>query len=51
MANHTGRRYPLKAWNDPAWTRKLSAHLTVSRVDEDIPAAEQGRERKPWTSP
>ena len=48
MAKHTSRRYPLKAWNDPAWKRKLSAHFTVSRVDEDIPAAEQGRERKPW---
>ena len=20
MAKHTSRRYPLKAWNDPAWT-------------------------------
>lgn len=38
----------LKAWDDPAWKRKLSAALTVSRVDADIPTDKQSRNRKPW---
>jgi hypothetical protein len=42
------RKYPLKAWGDRAWRRKLSKTLTVSRVDENIPTDEQTRRRKPW---
>lgn len=42
------RKYPLKAWGDRAWRRKLSKTLTVSRVDENIPTEEQTRQRKPW---
>jgi hypothetical protein len=41
-------RYPLKAWDDPAWKRRLSKTLTVSRVDENIPTDEQKPIRKPW---
>ncbi len=40
--------YRLKAWGDPAWQRKLSKTVTVSRVDEDIPTAKQRPDRKPW---
>lgn len=46
--NTKNKRYPLKVWGDSAWQRKLTASLSVSRVDEDIPTAEQGRARKPW---
>lgn len=41
-------RYPLKAWDDPDWTRALGPNLVVSRVDEDIPTDEQSSQRKPW---
>jgi hypothetical protein len=40
-------KYPLKAWGDPAWRRKLST-VIVSRVDEDIPTEKQKPIRKPW---
>lgn len=41
-------KYPLKAWGDPLWQRRLSETLTVSRVDEDIPTDKQKPIRKPW---
>jgi hypothetical protein len=43
-----GERRQLKAWSDPAWQRKLSKTLTVSRVDENIPGTALKRKRKPW---
>ena len=42
------KRKVFKAWSDPAWQRKLSKTLIVSRVDESIPGDKLKGKRKPW---